>query len=143
MIAGIISQNLQGSINWKLDLIDESRANVIFCRIFNPAQAHMTCSVKSKYKRKNSSYVLEVFVKLCVESFVRSERCLPSYTHIELSRSRFTLRAWWLLELLHKELSRRSETFEWSLKVTSRRTYGCCRLRKEIVCGLGAITWLW
>ena len=35
----------------------------------------------SKYKRKNSRYVLEVFVELCVESFVRSERCLPSYTH--------------------------------------------------------------
>ena len=37
----------------------------------------------SKYKRKNPSYVLEVFVELCVESFMRSERCLPSYTHID------------------------------------------------------------
>ena len=34
----------------------------------------------------------KVFVELCDESFVRSERCLPSYTHIELSRSRFRSR---------------------------------------------------
>ena len=26
-------------------------------------------------------------MELCVESFVRSKRCLPSNTHIELSRS--------------------------------------------------------
>ena len=36
--------------------------------------------------------LFRVFVELCDESFVRSERCLPSYTHIELSRSRFTSR---------------------------------------------------
>ena len=57
-----------------------------------------------------------VFVELCVESFVKSKRCLPSNTHIELSRSRFTSRTCWLFQLLHKELSRRSKTFEWSLK---------------------------
>ena len=34
----------------------------------------------------------KVFVELCVESFVGSERCLPSYTHIKLSRSRFASR---------------------------------------------------
>ena len=39
----------------------------------------------SKYKRKNSNYILEVLVELYVEYFVKFERCLPSNTHIELS----------------------------------------------------------
>ena len=76
-----------------------------------------------------------VFVKLCDESFMRPERCLPSYTHIELSRSRFTSRTWWLFQLLHKEHSRRS-------RFISRRTCGFCR-SKKVVCGLGAIIGLW
>ena len=51
-------------------------------------------------KEKNSSYVLEVFDMLCVESLVRS-RGVYLYTHLGLSR--FMLRTWWLLQLLHKE----------------------------------------
>ena len=57
----------------------------------------------SKYKRKNPNYILEVFDVLCVESFVRF-RDDYLYTHLELSRSRFMSRTWWLLQLLHKEL---------------------------------------
>ena len=42
-----------------------------------------------------------------------------------------------------KKLSKRFKTFEWSLKVTSRRTYGYSRSKKEIVHGLRTITWSW
>ena len=41
----------------------------------------------SKYKRKNPSYVLEVFGVLCVESLIRS-RGVYLHTHLGLSRSR-------------------------------------------------------
>ena len=41
----------------------------------------------SKYKKKNSSYVLEVFYVLCVESLVRS-RGVYFHTHLGLSKSR-------------------------------------------------------
>ena len=57
----------------------------------------------SKYKRKNSNYVLEVFDVLCVESLMRS-RGVYLHTHLGLSRSRFMSRTWWSLQLLHKEL---------------------------------------
>ena len=56
----------------------------------------------SEYKRKNPSYVLEVFDVLRVESLVRS-RSVYLHTHLELSRSRFMLRTWWSLQLLYKE----------------------------------------
>ena len=45
----------------------------------------------SKYKKKKSSYVLEVFGVLCVESLVRS-RGVYLHTHLGLSRSRFMSR---------------------------------------------------
>ena len=51
----------------------------------------MTCRVlyfTPSIKGKNPTYILEVFVELCIKSFTRSERCLPSYAHIELLRSR-------------------------------------------------------
>jgi len=41
----------------------------------------------SKYKRKNSSYILKVFDVLCVESLVRF-RSVYLHTHLKLSRSR-------------------------------------------------------
>ena len=56
----------------------------------------------SKYKMKNSSYVLEVFDVLSVEYFVRSKG-VYLHTHLGLSRSRFMSRTWWSLQLLHKE----------------------------------------
>ena len=42
-----------------------------------------------------------------------------------------------------QRILRRSETFEWSLKVTSGSTCGCNGLKKEVVRGLGAVTWSW
>ena len=45
----------------------------------------------SKYKRKNSSYILEVVDVLCVESLVRSRGV---YLHTHLGLSRFMLRTW-------------------------------------------------
>ena len=44
-IARFIGQNLQGSIDQKLELI-ETRVDLIFCRNSNSAQAYMTCRVK-------------------------------------------------------------------------------------------------
>ena len=46
----------------------------------------------SKYKKKNLSYILEVFDVLCVESLVRS-RGVYLHIHLGLSRSRFRSRA--------------------------------------------------
>ena len=116
--------------------LDRSRIvdQKFFAVFSNTAHAHMTCKVKCftpSMKRKNSSYVLEVFVELCVKSFVRFERFVPSNTHIELSRSRFISRTWWLFQLLHKEQSRKNKNFEWSLKVTSRRTCVCCKFKER------------
>ena len=51
----------------------------------------------SKYKRKNPSYILEVFDVLCVESFMRS-RGVYLHTYLGLSRSRFMSRTWWSLQ---------------------------------------------
>ena len=95
MIAGFIRQNLQGSIDRKLDSIDRKSCRFNFFAETSIQPKPIWCvglSVYFKYNRKNPSYVLEVFEELCVESFVRFERCLPSYTHIELSRSRFASR---------------------------------------------------
>ena len=47
----------------------------------------------SKCKKKNRSYVLEVFDVLCVESFMRS-RGFYFYIHLGLSRSRFMSKTW-------------------------------------------------
>ena len=68
----------------------------------------------SKYKRKNPSYILEVFDILCVESLVRS-RGVYLHTHLELSRSRF---------------------------MSSEGTCGCSGSKKEVIRGLRAVTWL-
>ena len=56
----------------------------------------------SKYKKKNPSYILEVFDMLCVESLVRS-RGVYLHTHLGLSRLKFMSRTWWSLQLLYKE----------------------------------------
>ena len=63
---------------------------------------HVGFYVLLKYKRKNPSYVLDVFDVLCVESLMRS-RSVYLHTHLGLSRSRFMSRTWWSLQLLHKE----------------------------------------
>ena len=69
----------------------------------------------------------------CVyESLVRFRGvCLHTYLGFPISR--LMLRAWWLLQLLHKELK----------KNTSRSTCGRCESKKELVRGLGAVTWSW
>ena len=77
MIAGFIGQNLQGSIDRK-----SCRFNFFAETSIKPKPIwYVGLSVYFKYNRKNPSYVLEVFEELCVESFVRFERCLPSYIH--------------------------------------------------------------
>ena len=95
VIVGITIQNLQGSNDRKLGSIDQKSciSNFLQKSQTSPSSYDVWGFVfHSKYERKNPSYVLEVFVELCVESFMRSERCLPAYIHIELSRLRFTSR---------------------------------------------------
>jgi len=36
-----------------------------------------------------------------------------------------------VIQLLHKEPSKNDKTFEWSLKVTSRRTCGCSKFKER------------
>ena len=109
---GIYCVNLQGSIDWKLDSIDRSSCRLFFCRIFNSAQACMTCralcfvlSIKGK--------TLATFYCCCLcymyESLVRS-RGVCLYTFLGWSRSRLMLRTWWSFQLLHKELK---EKYKW------------------------------
>ena len=67
-----------------------------FAEFSNSAQALFNVQgfmFYSKYKRKNPSYVLEIFDVLCVESLVKS-RGVYLHTHLVLSRSRFMSRTW-------------------------------------------------
>ena len=105
MIVEFTRLNLQGSINQKLESIDRTLCRLIFLQNFqlNPSPFDVYgFMVYSKYKKKNPSYVLDVFDVLCVESLVRS-RGVYLHTHLGLSRSRFMSRTWWSLQLLHKE----------------------------------------
>ena len=54
---------------------------------------HVGFMFYSKYKRKNPSYILEVFDVLCVEYLVRS-RGVYLHIHLKLLRSRFMPRTW-------------------------------------------------
>ena len=105
MIIGFIGLNLQSSIDRKLDSINRTSSRLFFLQNFqlSPSSVWRVGFYVSKYKRKNPSYVLDVFDVLCVESFVRS-RGVYLHTHLGLSRSRFMLRTWWSFLLLNKEL---------------------------------------
>ena len=75
----------------------------------NLAQAHMTCRVLC-FALSIKGKTLVTFLGCCLcslcESLVRSRGvCLHIY--LRLSRSRLMLRAWWLFQLLHKELKER------------------------------------
>ena len=91
----------------KIRLDRSNLGQINFLRIFsNSAQARFDLYgfiFYSKYKRKNPSYVLEVFLMCCIESLVRS-RGVYLHIHLELSRSRFMSRTWWSLQLLQKKL---------------------------------------
>ena len=91
VIARFIGLNLQGSINQKLDSINRTSCRLIFFAKFsNSTQARFDMQgfmFYSKYKKKNPSYVLEVFDVLCVKSFVRSKG-VYLHTYLGLSRSR-------------------------------------------------------
>ena len=90
MNARFIGLNLQGLIDRKLDSIDWSLCRLFFLQNFqlSPNRFDVLSFIfYSKYKRKNPSYVLEVFDVLCVESLVRSSG-VYLHTHLGLSRSR-------------------------------------------------------
>ena len=80
--------------------------NVFFYRISNSTQMHMTCRVLC-FALSIKGKTLAIFLGCCVcyvcESLMRS-RGVCLHTHLWLSRSRLMLRAWWLLQLLHKKL---------------------------------------
>ena len=95
VIAGFIGLNLQDSIDRKLDSINRISCRFIFLQNFQFSPSPYDVQgfmFYSKYKRKNPNYVLEAFGELCVKSSMRSKSCLPSYTHIELSKSRLMSR---------------------------------------------------
>ena len=127
--------NLPGSIDWELDSMDRSLCRFFFYRIFNSAQAHMMCWVLC-FALSIEGKTLATFWCYCLccmcESLVKS-RGVCLHTYLGLSRSRLTSRAWWSLQLLHKELKEN----------TSGSTCGCCESKTEIICGLKAVTWLW
>ena len=135
MYCRIYYVNLQGSISQKLDSIDRSSWRLFFYRISNLAQARMTCRVLCfalSIRGKN----LATFYCYCLccmyESFVRSWGVFL-HTYLGFPISRLMLRAWWSLQLLHKGLKEN----------TSGSTCGCCESKKEVVCGLEAVTWSW
>ena len=109
---------------------------IVFLQNFpTQAQAHMTCRVLCfalSVKRKT----LATFYCCCLcyvyESLVRSRGvCLHTYLGFPISR--LMSRAWWSFQLLHKKLKEN----------TSGSTCGCCESQKEVVRGLGVVTWLW
>ena len=68
----------------KLESIDRTTCKLIFLQNFQFSPSPYDVQgfmFYSKYKRKNPSYVLEVFDVLCVESFVRS-RSVYLHTHL-------------------------------------------------------------
>ena len=102
--------------NWTRSI--ETRAECFFCRISNSAQDHITCRVicfALITKGKTLATFLCCWLCYACESLVRSrDVCL--HTHLGLSRSRLMLRAWWLLQLLHKELKEKHKwEFLWLL----------------------------
>ena len=95
-----------------------------------------------KYKRKNPNYALEVFGKLCVESSMRSKGI---YLHTRIKSCQDQNSRQELDDLFSCCIKNFKEDLKplSSLKVTSRRTCGCCRSKKEVIRGLGAVTWSW
>ena len=117
--------------------LDQSKlVQIVFLQNFpTQAQAHMTCRVLCfALSIKGKTLAMFYYGCLCCvyESLMRS-RGISLHTYLGLSRLRLMLRAWWSFQLLHKELK---EKHKWC-------TCGCCESKKEIVHGLGAVTWSW
>ena len=79
----------------------------VFLQIFpTQAQAHMTCMVLC-FALSTKGKTLATFLCCCLcyvcESLVRS-RGVYLHTYLGLSKSRLISRAWWSLQLLHKEV---------------------------------------
>ena len=112
----------------KIRLDQSSLVQIIFLQKYSTQTQIHALSIKGKS--------LAMFYSCCLcyvyESLVRS-RGVCLHTYLELSRSRLMLKAWWSFQLLHKELK----------KNTSGSTYGCYESKKEVVRGLGAVTWSW
>ena len=136
MYCRIYCVNLQGSIDRKLDSIDLKLVQIVFLQNFpTQAQAHMTYRVLC-FALSIKGKILTTFYCCCLcyvcESLVRS-RDICLHTYLSLSRLRLMSRTWWSFQLLHKELKEN----------TSRSTCGCCESKKEVIHGLGAVTWSW
>ena len=104
-------------------MIDWSWCRMFFCRIFQSAQAHMTCRVlyfALSIKRKT----LAMFSSCCLcsvcESLVKS-RGVCLYTRLGLLRSKLMSRVWWSLQLLQKELKEKQKwEYLWLLWIQER-----------------------
>ena len=135
MYCRIYCVNLESLINRKLDSIDWSSCRLFFCRISNLAQVHLMCMVLC-FALSIKGKTLTIFYSCCLwcvyESLVRS-RGVCLHTYLGFSISRLMSRAWWSLQLLHKELKEN----------TSGSTCGCCESKKEVVRGPGVVTWSW
>ena len=114
---------LQGSIDQKLDSIDRTSCRMFFCRIFNSTEVHMMCKVLC-FALSIKGKTLATFLGCCLccvcESLVR---CRDVYLHIHLglSKSRLMSRAWWLLQLLHKEFKEKHKwEYLWLLWIKER-----------------------
>ena len=101
----------------------ESRANFFFYRISNSAQARMMCRILC-FALNIKGKTLATFYCCCLcyvyESLVRSrDVCL--HTYLGLSRLRFMLRAWWSIQLSHKELEEKHKwEYLWLLWIQER-----------------------
>ena len=132
-----LEQSVLQDLLCKSARLDRSKLmQIVFLQNFPTlAQAHIICRVLCfalSIKRKT----LATFYCCCLccvcESLVRS-RGVCLHTYLGLSRSRLMSRASNRFSCCIKSLKRN----------TSRSTCGCCDSKKEVVRGLGAVTWSW
>ena len=120
--------------------LDQSKVVKIFfsAEFSNLTQARLTCKVLC-FALSIKGKTLATFYSGCIcclcyvyESLVRS-RGICLHIYLGLSRIKIMSRAWWSVQLLHKELKEN----------TSGSTCDCCESKKEVVRELGAVTWSW
>ena len=106
----------------------KTRADFYFCRIFNSAQAHMTCRVLC-FALSIKGKTLATFYSCCLcfvcESLVKF-RGVCLHTYLGLSRSRLMSRTWRSFQLLHKELKEKHKWgYLWIQERSSSWTQNC------------------
>ena len=122
MYCRIYCENLLGSINRELNLIDRSLCKLFFCRIFQLSPSRLTCRILC-FVLSIKGKTLTTFLCCCFccvyESLVRSrDVCLHTYLGFPISR--LMSRAWWSFSCYIKSLKRHKWEYLWLLWIQER-----------------------